>query len=154
MGSVNTNKNNIGLLNEKVDKLMQLSKMNHLRIHGLPEEKENKSIIDNVLRFFHTKLDIICGSEEINNIYRLGRLSTEEPRTILVNFVQQSKRAEVLNSKKYISIFEDLSQQRYNLLKAAKRKLGSKKAWPANGNIYVWEEDKKKRRLVSCVEDL
>lgn len=160
-GYVDTNKTNIALLSDKIDTLEQSARINNLRIHGLPEEKENESVIDNVLNLFVAKLGVACSSDDINNAYRLGRLSNdvEEPRTVLVNFIRQTKRGEVLKAKSKlrnnsISVFEDLSKQRYKLLKAAKEKVGSKKAWSANGNIYIWLEDEKKRRLVTREDDL
>ena len=81
---------------------------------------------------------------DIKNSHRVEAKNPvpDKPRAVLVEFVSVNKRSEVLKCRKLlkgskISIKEDLTQYRLQLLTAAIAKFSSKNAWCLHGNVYV-----------------
>ncbi|KAJ8981734.1 hypothetical protein NQ317_008995 [Molorchus minor] len=139
---VNCNEKAISSLSQKSDYLEQYLKRNALRIHGITES-ENENIVAKVIDFINAKLKISCDPRDIDSAYRLGGANPNQPRIILVNFVQNIIRNEVLGARKYLkgtafTIFEDLTPERYELLSTAKRKFGKNKVWSAGGKVCRW----------------
>lgn len=149
--SVDSNKKEIINLNKSNDVLVQHSKKNCLRFHGF-QESEGENVLEMVKNFINEALKVPCAAQDIDSAFRIGKTSVDsaKPRTILVNFVNNWKRSQVFNLKKSlkklgtnISIFEDLTKQRYDLLLAAKKKYGQNQAWSSGGKIYAMHHDKK-----------
>ncbi|KAG5874013.1 hypothetical protein JTB14_025795 [Gonioctena quinquepunctata] len=81
------------------------------------------------------------------------------PRVILVNFVSGVKRNDVIEARRALkdtgsSVYENPTKHRYNILSAAKKKLGNNQAWSSNGKVYIWCAHENKRRIVASVGDL
>lgn len=159
--TVRNNVKDISQLNKKVDALEQASKNNTLRICGLNEEEDECSVVDHVANFFSEKLGVTCRAEDFISIYRINKIDSkkDKPRIVLVKFANLVKRKEVFLARKLLKggsvfIFEDLTKIRFNLLNAAKKKLGNRNAWSIDGNIYVWSEENQKKLSVTCEEDL
>lgn len=148
--NVNNNTKAITEIQDKVDGLEQRFKRNTLRFCGLDEDNEDLTNV--VSEFIKEKLEIPCSPMEIDCAFRLGKESDEEVRTVVVNFVRNSKRNEVFYSKNKLKdtsfvIYEDLTHSRYELLSAAKKKYGKSKAWSSNGKIYVLNHSGKKKAI-------
>uniref|UniRef100_A0A6P7GA32 Uncharacterized protein LOC114339558 n=1 Tax=Diabrotica virgifera virgifera TaxID=50390 RepID=A0A6P7GA32_DIAVI len=130
------------IINQTLDNLNQTARMNSLRFVGVKEEA-SENVISKVLTLINDQMKIKCSLVEVNRIFRVGKIEDEQkPRSIIVEFVTNLKRSEVYKSRnklKNTGIFlnEDLTQVRFKLLLAAKKKYGVKSAWSMNGKIYV-----------------
>lgn len=155
--TVYSNKRSIGKLENKIDYLEQQNKKNALRFHGFEEEPQ-ENIIDKVLAFIKGKLGVTCTIDNIDCAFRVGQLYPDKPRSILVNFTTNVKRNEIVAAKKSklkgseFAIYEDLTKQRYELLRKAKAKYGKQHAWTAGGKIYVLCDQTK--QLINTEADL
>lgn len=151
----------IKVVEQKCDSMEQYSKRNALRIVGFPE-RESENILDDVITFISSKLNISCRVNDFDCVFRVGNLKEQgkaRPRPILVQFISNIKRDEVYVAKKLlkgtdITIYEDLTTTRYTLLSAAKKKYGNKNAWSSGGKIFVWSAEENKRRQISSGTDL
>lgn len=130
-------------INEKLDELNQKSRMNSLRLVGIKEET-NENLLSKVLHLLNDGLKIKCNTFEINRVFRIGKFSQNDkkPRSVIVDFVSNMKRNEIYKAKtnlKGTGIFinEDLTDFRFKLLQAARKKFGIKDAWSQNCRIFV-----------------
>lgn len=149
----------IGQIEELMDGLDQQNKRNSMRLCGLLE-KDGEDLLEIVPSFVVKKLKIPCSRNDINYIFRAGKENIEgKCRPIIINFVNGFKRNEVFNSKKLlkdsgVSIFEDLTRSRYELLSEAKKKWGVASVWSSNGKIYRWVAEDRKRILIKSKDDI
>lgn len=156
---INSNKSAIETLDLKYDQLEQNSKSNCLRFTGFPEDREEKeeNVMNVLLTYLNDTLKVSCSPNDIDNIYRIGKANRNKSRTILVKFLRSIKRNEVINARKLakgsgITIYEDLTKERYNLLQLAKKKHGSRDVWCLGGRIFVQRGDK--RCLINSLNEL
>lgn len=130
---------------------------NSLRFNGM-EEQGQENILDLITSFINNKLNVSCSHNDINYLYRVGNINnSRKPRPILINFVTNLKCKEIVNARKLlknsgISIYEELTKRRYNLLQLAKKKHGRTNAWSLNGKVYV--KLNKQTCLLRSEEDL
>lgn len=158
---VTSNQKAIIGLEQKNDYVEQFSKKNTLRFVGFLECTEpNEDAVSLVSTFINDKLNVSCNDMDIDCAFRIGSSGTsDKPRTILVQFVRNVKRNEVYKAKRLlknteISIFEDLTKTRFNLLQLARKKYGKQKAWTSGGKIFVWSDRDNKKRLINEETDL
>ncbi|KAG5869314.1 hypothetical protein JTB14_001637 [Gonioctena quinquepunctata] len=144
----------------KISDLEQHQRINSIRIQGLREEADNEYLLENTLQFFEHSLNISCTKQEIDSIFRInGRQDVAKPRPIIVKFVTNFKKNEIIGARKLlknknISVFEDLSKKKFQLLKIAKEKVGPKKAWSLGGKIFVWSEKRNKKIIINNEQDI
>ena len=74
----------------------------------------------------------------------------DRPRPIIVKYVSYRKRSEVFRSKKIltgsgITVREDLTKHRYQLLQDAIAKFGLKNVWTMDGAVIAKVGDNKRR---------
>lgn len=153
--SVASNENSIKVLKVKNDFNELRAKRNSLRFHGF-EDSDEEDVMDTMLSFINDKLNVKCSSAEVDSVFRVGK---ENPngRVILVNFVTNWKRSEVFSAKKLlkntgISVYEDLTKERYELLLAAKKKYGKSHVWSSGGKVHVLDNNKK--IVINSVDEL
>lgn len=105
-------------------------------------------------------LKVPCTHQDIDCAFRIGKqINSEKPPAILVNFVSNIKRTQVFNAKKLLkktshSIYEDLTQRRYELLMAAKKKYGVGKVWSVNGKIFLLKGNDNQKIQIYSLGDL
>ncbi|KAG5863003.1 hypothetical protein JTB14_007166 [Gonioctena quinquepunctata] len=154
---VSSNKKAIHVLEDIYDILEQHCKRNSLRLNGVPDtDKDN--LLDIVKSVFQNHLGISCSTMDFDGVFRIGEPSRAHPRGIIVNFVSGVERNDVIYARRALkdtglSVYEDLTKHRYDLLSAAK-KLGNNQAWSSNGKVYIWRAHENKRRIVASVGDL
>ena len=106
----------------KMDRLEQESKMNNLRIVGIPEE-DDENLQSKVLSITKQKLNLDAVEDnDIDLCYRLGRACDAKVRDVIVKFTSRDKRNLVYRCKRNmpredpaIFINEDLTQARNKL---------------------------------------
>lgn len=138
----------ISTMQNKIDDLEQYQRRQCLRIFGV-EEKTNEDT-DYVAIDVAQKIGVQLNVCDIDRSHRIGRRDTGRPRPIIVKFISYRKRSEVFRSKKNlkgtgITIREDLTRNRHNLLRDAITKFGVTNVWTQDGVIIAKQGDEKKR---------
>lgn len=119
---------------------------------GVPEAANEKTeeVICNV---FQDKLNVSVSTDMIDRCHRTGRKqpsannssasanSKPRPRPIIIKFTSYKHRSLVLQNRKHlrgtnISIKEDLTKSRLELLQLASKKFGFKNVWSKDGIIF------------------
>jgi len=145
----------------KLDEIEQGMKQEQLRVYGIPEN------IDNISNHLKGVFDAKLGLKNINveHCFRIGKRddTTTTPRPLLVTFGNIFDRNQVFYTKKNfkgsrISVTEELTKKRYELLIFAKEKLGKEKVWSTRGRIYTNFSGGKRRifneeDIISMIED-
>lgn len=156
---IDSNKKEISELQHRVENLEQRSKANSLRICGIKRTKDEDlpAILTDILS---EKLNIQVSLKDIDYAFRLKSKNDERngPTPIIVNFVSNMTRNKIYQAKKElkhtpISIFEDLTRARYNLLMKTKKKFGKHMAWTENGKVFAWDASTKKKIAVNINSD-
>ena len=158
-------------LNEKINKMTiqmddqeQRSRNDCLLIHGIDEQVNDNT--DNIaLQVINQELGIELTVDGIQRSHRVGpkketrntRSSKPNPRPIIVRFANWRKRNEVFRAKKMlkgkrISISENLTKNRYNLLKEAIDKYGRGNVWTIDGRVTTKINDR--YLVITCAEDI
>ena len=122
-------------LSSQVDKQEQYSRRNRLLLHGIPENKNEKTdglclvAINELLKLTITEVDI-------EHTHRIGKPRDvgQKSRPIIVKFVRYHDRKKNLKEKN-ISITESLSVTRMKKLKEAKEIHSFKNVWTSDGKI-------------------
>lgn len=132
------------LLSKAVDNHDQLLRKHNLRIFGLATD-HNENISCKVLDLFNKTMQLRNISQA--DIVRCHRVQPRDKTTnkipaVLVEFVDANVRSSVFKNVKYcknssISIREDLTKRRINIVTAAVKKFSPKSVWTKNGYIYV-----------------
>ncbi|KAG5879580.1 hypothetical protein JTB14_026868 [Gonioctena quinquepunctata] len=155
---VSSNKKAIHVLEDRYDILEQHCKRNSLRLNGVPDnDKDN--LLDIVKSVFQNHLGISFPTIDFDGVFRIGKPSGAHPRVIIVNFVSGVKTNDVINARRTLkdtglSVYEDLTKHRYDLLSAAKKELRNNQAWSSNGKVFIWCAHENKRRIVASVGNL
>lgn len=94
----------IETLEEKVISLERENKKNNLILFGLEEkEKDQNELFENVKEKIKNDLHITIENAEINKMHRIGKKATSasgKTRPILMSFVNQWKKTEIVKNKK------------------------------------------------------
>ena len=142
-----TLKEKVKELEYRVDDQEQRSRNSCLLFHGIVEVAEENTD-DLVIDTVKDELGIEMSLDEIQRSHRLGakrklrrtRAVPETRRAIIIRFTDYRKRREIFLSKtklkgKAVSISENLTQPRYQLLKAAITKYGRGNVWTSDGRV-------------------
>ncbi len=132
---------------QKLDDMEQESKMNNLRISGMPEE-EDEILKIKVLSIANEKLNLPSITEDdIDVCYRLGKEKDSKTRDVLVRFTNREKRNLMYKCRRNmprespsIYVNEDLTQLRNKLFYDARLKKKAEKiyaTWTQDGNVII-----------------
>ncbi|KAK3909177.1 Protein unc-13-like protein C [Frankliniella fusca] len=132
-------------LDTKTDELEQHNRLENLRIFGVKEEsgEDTDKIVINVA----LKAKIKLNAAAISRSHRVGPRAPGKTRAIIVKFVSYADRKRLFEAKKNlkgtgITIREDLTMIRQQILKKATDKFSMQCVWSNNGVIIVKHEDK------------
>lgn len=142
-------------LQMKVDDLEQYQRRQCLRIFGVSESESENT--DTIAIDVASKIGVQLTESDIDRSHRVGRRNSDRPRPIIVKFVSYRKRAEVFRNKKLlkgslVTVREDLTKARHNLLKECITKYSLKNVWTQDGDIIVKVGEHKHR--IKCPEDM
>ncbi|XP_013148025.1 PREDICTED: uncharacterized protein LOC106110673 [Papilio polytes] len=131
-------------LEKEMENLKRDKKQNNIIIFGLKEEEESTSgLIQKVKKLFIEELNLNLSDFEINNMYRIGRISLNgKPRPVLLSFVNLWKKNEVLKVRKHLKdiyITEDYSKEVLEKRKLLQNKLKEERM---KGNFAYLKYDK------------
>lgn len=135
-------------LKSKLDESEQRSKLNCLRIYGLPETQENSNTSLNVEIGMLLDSKLNFKGVMPSNAYRIGRKSHKKVRSTVVVFDSMSQRNAVYQNKRKLKgsniiIVEELTKTRHQLLQLSKEKLGRENIWTLDGKIFARVGNKK-----------
>lgn len=147
--TVHENTENLTKMQHALDVLDQRCRKNNIRVCGI-EEEEREDIRHVVANVLTEKLGLSVAPTDIDGAFRVGQSSEGQPRAVIVSFLSNYKRNEVFYAKSKLKgtpyvIYEDLTQLRFNLLLAAKKKLGRNMVWSSGGNIYLMSRSGKRQ---------
>ena len=89
-------------LREKIHHLEKHQRNNNLILYGIKEsEKSSHTLMETVKNKFRDDLNIFVEDRDINMIYRIGKtdLKKEKIRPILISFVNNWKRSDIMKNK-------------------------------------------------------
>jgi len=141
-------------VDSRTDEISQYQRRNSLRIFGV-EEKKLENCDQLILDIASNQLNIDLELEDLDRCHRSGRKSnTGRPRPIIVKFVSYRKRSVVFKEKSRlkgtnITIREDLTKYRLNLLQKAIGHYETKNVWTYDGRIIIKTPDGIKHTVVS-----
>lgn len=130
----------------RCDDLEQYTRRHNVRIFGVPEV-EGENTDDVVTKIFTDKLKLDIPRDRLDRTHRVGRRpgptanGTPRSRPIIVRFSSYRDRRSVFTSKKLlkgsgITIREDLTSARAELLRAAVSRYGVTNVWTLDGRIH------------------
>ncbi|CAG9822007.1 unnamed protein product [Phaedon cochleariae] len=129
----------------RIDELEQKSKLDQLRIYGITEEREEnlKPKIENISI---SKMGM--KNVKLLQCYRIGNPNPNKSRAVIIKFENIQERNLAYDSKKLlkgcrITLVEDLTKARHEILLYAKEKIGPKMVWTMQGRIYTKVNGKK-----------
>lgn len=126
-------------LRTQLEEREQYSRRNNLRIFGLKESVNENT--DDLVMEVATKLNVDIDRNFIDRSHRVGKPGGK-PRAVIVKFVGYAPRSKLYRSKKSlkgtgITIHEDLTKPRLNLLKRAIECYTEKSVWTHDGVIMI-----------------
>ncbi len=149
----------------KMDDIEQESKLDNLRIVGIPEEEE-EILQQKVLEIANEKLNLpTINEEDINFCYRLGKANQSKTRDVIVRFINREKRNLIYRCRRNmpreedhpIYINEDLTSRRNKLFYDARsmKKSGKLTAvWTQEGNVIIKTSESSEPIPVKTQSDL
>lgn len=143
------------LIAHNVDRLEMHSRRKILLLHGIPEGKQEDcaalvvKLVTNHLNF----PDFAPGA--INRCQRMGRLTTDKPRPILVKLRDIEARNKIWFSKKLLkgtefTVSEFLTKSRHQAFMEARSRFGMNKCWTRDGQIHIMGADGSRHRISSA----
>lgn len=136
-------------LSSKQDDLEQYQRRQCLRIFGVPEDRGEDT--DVIAIDVAKKIGVDLTIEDIDRSHRVGKVSDgDKIRPVIVKFVSYRKRCEMFRNKRLlkgsnVTIREDLTKKRHDMLRQCITKYGLKNVWTLDGAIFVREGDNKRR---------
>ena len=128
-------------LSGQVDRQEQYSRRNCLFLHGIPENKNEKTD-DLCLATINQHFGFSINKADIESTHRIGkpRDSGQKSRPIIVKFVRYNDRKNVFNRKKKlkrknIAAIDSLTATRIKKLKEAREIYDFKNVWTPDGKI-------------------
>lgn len=127
-------------LQDRTDQLEMYTRRNSLRIFGL-EERDGENN-DQLAISVAQKISVPLSLSDIDRCHRVGPKISGRKRPLIVKFVSYRKRQEVFRAKRLlkgsgITIREDLTRNRLELLQAAIQKFGLSNVWTEDGTVIV-----------------
>lgn len=139
------------MVQEGLDEREQYSRRNNLRIFGV-QETENEDTNELVIRVAK-RVNVTLSVLDIDRSHRVGKVTAGgKPRAIIVKFVSYASRSAIFQAKKLlrnsgVTIREDLTKCRLQLLKNAGIAYSIKNVWSVDGVIFVKTSDARPFRL-------
>lgn len=147
---------NIEKLEQKAINAEQYSRRNLVRIFGISEE-EQEDVQETVVSVIEKHLKIQISPDVIDNIHRTGVKSVNKPRPIILKFTSYRFKQQIMLKRNLfkgtgITVQDDLTRERLELLIKAKNKYGARNAWTIRGNVMANTDTGK--RCIRTEQDL
>ncbi|KAI4461393.1 l1 transposable element-related [Holotrichia oblita] len=146
------------ILRTRVHDLEQYSRKNNIRIFGIPVALE-ENLEDNMCKLINEKLKVDIRPEHIDNCHRIGK-NVDGKQPIIIKLTKYKHKEDILKNasitrREKIYFSEDLTQERFNLLRTCKKSFGNTNVWSRNGVVNVRCQSKKfKIKTLQELEEL
>ncbi|XP_048481372.1 uncharacterized protein LOC125489470 [Plutella xylostella] len=155
----------LGSLQQQVDMLARASDEQETRtrrkmllLHGVKEAaKENTTAV--VLRVVgeHLGDPELLSEDDVRQCHRMGRLSSDKPRPILLKLRDVPSRNSLWFAKTKlkgtgVTMSEFLTKPRHDTFLAARERVGVSRCWTRDGSIFVLDPEGKRHRVVTISE--
>lgn len=146
----------VNFLGQQLDQQEMRSRRKMLLLHGVPES-ENDSLASTV-ELLNRHLESKLAVDDVSRCHRVGRPHNNKSRCILMKFADVSVRNSVWFAKKClkgsgVTMSEFLTAPRHAVFMAARERLGIRRCWTRDGNVYVLDAAGK-RCCVTTVADV
>lgn len=133
--------NSMTTVQAEVGDLAQYSRRNSIRVFGIPEAP-GENTDDIIVTLLSSKLGINISPFDLDRSHRVGKVSKNKSRAIIVKFVSFKTKFSVLTSKSKLKgskefIVEDLTKYRLLVLRTAKEYFGKQFCWTFDGKIFI-----------------
>lgn len=129
----------------------QYSRRSSLRIFGMKEEqKEDVNECEHkCLQLFKNKLNQSVTAGDVEAVHRVGRVSRDRPRPIIIKFCNRKVRDTIISQRRRLKgtpfvIAEDLATEIYQLQQKAKDHALVENAWTTRGKVVALLKDGRK----------
>ena len=138
----------LDFLIDENDNLEQYGRRNCLLLHGVPEDKGEKTD-DVVISTINNNLKVGITLDDLDRSHRIGKPrgkavggKAKPPRAIIIKFARYYQRRRVFTNKKLFkgsmfAITESLTKKRMKVLTATKLRYGNNNVWTSDGEILV-----------------
>ena len=142
-------------LQDDLDEQQQYSRRTCLLVHGIKEKegtaKETvEEVEEKVREVFENKVKVKLDVKDISRTHRLGKKrDAGKPRPVIVRFLSYRQRHQIFVAKKNlkgsrITVTENLTKRRYQLLQECIKHFEKENVWSLDGRVYVNTNDGKK----------
>lgn len=140
------------------DELEQYQRRNNLRVFGVPETNgENTDEL--LVKLFKDSLDVDVEMSRLDRSHRVGQKqapsgnNTVRHRAIIVRFMSYQDRRRVFTAKRKlkgtgVSIREDLTKTRLELLGHATERFGKERTWTLDGRV-MWLDNEGRKGMAT-----
>lgn len=146
------------ILDNRDDKLEQYTRRNNFRIFGVIEnaKEDVEAVVRNMLK---KKLNLDFQQYAIERTHRTGKRMNGKPRAIIVRMANFEYKLEIFQVKKGlkdtgVSIAEDLTNYRVQVLKEAMSEFHRKNVWTYDGKIVIRLKREDKPNFIETMEEL
>jgi hypothetical protein len=128
----------------KIDDQEQYTRRANLRVYGVPEGR-SEDTNEIVIKLVKEKLNVQITRQDVDRSHRLGKPPIDgkknSPRPIIVRFTSYAARSSVFKEKRRlkgsgVTIREDLTPKRREVLRKAVDVFGLRNAWSLDGKIF------------------
>ena len=131
-----------------MDEQQQYSRRTCLLVHGIKEKegtaKETvEEVEEKVREVFENKVKVKLDVKDISRTHRLGKKrDAGKPRPIIVRFLSYRQRHQIFVAKKNlkgsrITVTENLTKKRYQLLQECIKHFEKENVWSLDGRVYI-----------------
>lgn len=147
----------------RTDELEQYQRRNNIRVFGI-DEKKGEDTDKLIVELCRTKLGVDLPTSAISRSHRVGSQPQPGPdgrrrhRPIIVRFVSYRDRRAVYGAKKLlkgtgVTVREDLTTQRMEVLRRAIAQHGVRNTWTQDGRV-LWIDKDGKKGVATVISDL
>ncbi|XP_061713066.1 uncharacterized protein LOC133521947 [Cydia pomonella] len=145
----------IQLLSMQLDQQDMRSRRKMLLLHGVPEAEQESTL--SLVELLNGHLEEKLTVNDVKRCHRLGQPRKNINRCILVKFSDVSVRNSVWFDKKRlkgsgVTLSEFLTKPRHEVFMAARERLGVRRCWTRDGNVYVLDAADKRHCVTSVAE--
>lgn len=147
---------------DRSDELEQYQRRNNLRIFGISEsqDEDTDALVVQLCRDklgFELPKDAICRSHRIGKQPPPAPDGSKRPRPIIVRFIGYRHRQQMFSDKKKlkgtgVTVREDLTARRMEVLRAAVAKHGQRNTWTLDGRVLWMDSQGRKGVATRLVE--
>ncbi|XP_063369267.1 uncharacterized protein LOC134657632 [Cydia amplana] len=149
----------IQFLSVQLDQQEMRSRRKMLLLHGVPETdpETDQEMTSTVVELLNEHLEDKLTINDVKRCHRLGQPRKNLTRCILLKFSDVSVRNSVWFDKKRlkgsgVTLSEFLTKPRHDVFMAARERLGIRRCWTRDGNVYVLDAADKRHCVTSVAE--